>query len=83
MQIQRHPEPQWVRVLNLFEAHPGLKLSPSKVHAICFDEDTPLTSTRRAITELTNRGWLRKTQRYTRGAYGRAERCWQYSKEVA
>lgn len=38
---------------------------------------TPLTSIRRAITNLTKQGKLRKTHIKVEGIYGRQEYCWE------
>jgi hypothetical protein len=40
-------------------------------------KDTPLTSIRRAITNLTKKGYLRKTNIKVTGKYGRKEYCWE------
>jgi len=58
------------------------QLSPSTVlkRALYFRRlpaDTPLTSIRRAITNLTKQGRLRKTNVKVTGIYGRQEYCWE------
>jgi predicted transcriptional regulator len=40
-------------------------------------ENTPLTSIRRAITNLTKRGILKKTRYKVSGAWGRQEGLWE------
>jgi hypothetical protein len=52
-------------------------LSPSKVHEVVSLQNTPLTSIRRAITNLTKQGKLRKTNIKVQGKYGRQEYCWE------
>jgi hypothetical protein len=56
------------------------KGSPSQVHGRVFDNMaplTPITSTRRAITNLTDAGYLVKTDRMVEGDYGKMEHVWQ------
>jgi hypothetical protein len=68
-------------ILGYFKAL-NTPLSPSQIFNILmtFDEipkDTPLTSIRRAITNLTKRGLLRKTDKKVIGKYGRQEYLWE------
>src|SRR5580692_380235 len=56
--------------------------SPSRIHQLLIDqgliaENTPLTSIRRAISNLTKRGLLRKTNVKVQGLYGRSENLWE------
>lgn len=56
--------------------------SPSKIHELLIARgtlkpNTPLTSTRRAITNLTARGYLKKTDEKVIGSYGRRECIWE------
>lgn len=50
--------------------------TPSEVNKIIMP-DCPLTSTRRAMTNLTYDGKLVRTEIKRRGPYGRAEFAWQ------
>lgn len=52
------------------------KLSPSEVFHR-YPTPVPLTSIRRAITNLTKDGLLEKTDKTKPGAYGKAEHVWQ------
>lgn len=60
-------------VLSLFKKHE--KLSPSDVWKMGFT-DTPITSIRRSITNLTKQGRLFKTDEYKDGVYGKREHLW-------
>lgn len=60
----------------LSRCNPGRLLTPSYVHEL-LHTTAPLTSTRRAITNLTNRGVLEKTAHQRPGPYGRPEHCWR------
>jgi predicted transcriptional regulator len=51
------------------------ELSPSDVWK--YFQNYPLTSVRRAITNLTNQGFLEKTQNKKIGVYGRSEFVWK------
>lgn len=55
----------------------GRRSSPSEVLMVLFDNSVPLTSVRRAITNLTNEGELVKTNKQIRGPYGRPEYQWR------
>ena len=49
---------------------------PSAVQSHVFDWRTPLTSVRRAMTSLTNRGDLVKCGAMIMGTYGKPEHLW-------
>jgi Fe2+ or Zn2+ uptake regulation protein len=52
-------------------------LSPSQVHKLYPDKGTPLTSIRRAISVLTDKGILIKTESKMQGEYGKPEYIWK------
>lgn len=54
----------------------GGAYTPSEVWRRLFAESVPLTSVRRAMTNLTDRGLLVKTGRQRQGIYGRPEFIW-------
>lgn len=51
--------------------------SPSMLRRLVFVNKAPLTSVRRAITNLTNSGQLVKTSHQVQGPYGKPEYCWR------
>jgi len=53
--------------------------SPSRIRKLSFNQDVPLTSVRRAITSLTNRGDLVKLPTMIIGPYGKPEHLWTAS----
>ena len=65
-------------VLDIFERQ-EYPLSPSMVfdYAMNLGFEWPLTSVRRAISNLTNDGKLNKTTRKIRGIYGAKEYMWE------
>lgn len=63
-------------VLAMFRALPGRLLTPEDVSRTVL-HGAPLTSARRAITNLAKRGLLEKTSARLRGAYGRPVHCWR------
>lgn len=68
---------QEATILDFFSHNPGRMFTPSEVHKRLFDPFVvPLTSVRRAITNLTVAGYLRKTDIKTTGPYGMPEHCW-------
>ena len=65
-------------ILDIFEDK-EVRLTPSDVWVIyCRDfKDVPLTSIRRAITNLTHRYKLYKCDDMRKGMYGKMEHCWK------
>ena len=68
-------------VLGYFHLHPEASLGPSTLLeklVICgrIDDNTPITSIRRAMTDLTTEGYLTKTDVKQRGLYGDSEHLW-------
>ena len=51
--------------------------SPSEVWEACFFGRCPLTSVRRAMTNLTNQGKLERMDEQKKGPYGRPEHYWR------
>jgi hypothetical protein len=72
---------QELRILHYFQKT-GRPLRPSEVHDAVGGR-SPLTSTRRAITNLTSAGYLEKLTRKAEGLYGRPEHFWQAARALA
>lgn len=68
-------------VLAYFARMAPAKLSPEQVHQ-ALSLGCPLTSIRRAITNLTKAEQLVKCEEYTDGQYGRAVHLWQFCGKV-
>ena len=62
-------------VLEFFRKRPGLSYSPERVQELVLPS-APLTSVRRALSNLTHAGELVKTEITTDGRYGRAVCTW-------
>ena len=62
-------------VLEKFSSYGTVRMSPSTIHKGA-PKNWPLTSIRRAMTNLTNQGKLIKTDTQARGPYGRPEYLW-------
>ncbi len=60
----------------------GRGVPPSVIKAILFP-DAPLTSVRRAMTNLTNRGELVKSDRQRKGPFGRPEYEWRLAEKYS
>ena len=73
--LERQAAGQDAQALDAFRRHGAM--SPSECHAKAFGPDVPLTSVRRAITNLTRAGLLVRTAMKVRGPYGRAEHVWR------
>ena len=70
-------------ILELFRLNPKLELSPFEVHTVLQRLNVlkaPITSIRRAITDLTNEDKLVKTTKRKLGPFGRDSFCWKYNK---
>lgn len=61
---------------SLYRSHPDRAIGPWQVEKL-IEGEWPITSIRRAITNLTKRGVLVKTDHKRRGRHGRPEYMWQ------
>lgn len=68
-------ETQEERIRLYFEAHPQLRLTPFEIQERLFPE-TPVTSVRRAITNLTDECVLEKTDHMKEGRFGQPNHTW-------
>ena len=60
-----------------FFDQPNNGYTPSMIHAVWPVDNTPLTSVRRAMTQLTRKGRLVKTDIKVDGMYKRPEHVWR------
>ena len=67
---------QGARILSFMKQSNGV-LTPSAALKWIFKDSCPITSVRRAITDLTTSGDLIKTDAQTKGKYGRNEFIWR------
>ena len=69
-------------IMDIFSDRQLMNMTPSDVwHIYCQEfKGVPLTSIRRAITSLTNRQELIKTDKMREGIYGKPEHCWRLAK---
>jgi len=75
-----HAQSQEERVQALFEAHPAAALTPFEVQRAVLP-GSPITSVRRAITNLTSEGVLRKTDHQKEGPHGDPNYTWTLARE--
>ena len=68
-------------VLAYFQSHPESSFSPEQIQSAVLPQ-APITSVRRAITNLTTTGELVRTEWFTSGNYGRPVGTWQAAKKV-
>lgn len=64
-------------ILHFFKQTPRINYTPSQVWRMLYQERVPLTSIRRAITNLTGQGELIQVEEQRIGIYGRPEKCWR------
>ncbi len=73
------------KILHWLEEGAGLGLkgpyAPSMIRKLCFANQVPLTSVRRALSNLTEARQLVKTDTQKRGPYGRPEHTWRLPKQ--
>jgi len=67
------------KILSLFRKYSGIAFAPHEVCQKVFDNSVPITSVRRAITNLTTAGKLVKTGRMKDGPYGKKVHCWMFA----
>jgi len=68
-------------ILAIFETYPNEGLTPFDIEDFAHDQEVnwPITSIRRAITDLTNAGKLTKTNDKKLGRYGKNVHTWKLS----
>ena len=65
-------------ILSFFKQNIGAKYTPSDIHIKLFDTNTPLTSVRRAMSDLTRNNKLEQTATKKEGNFGTLNYCWTY-----
>ena len=67
------------QILGIFQAFPNEGLTPFDIEDFARDQEVnwPITSIRRAITDLTNAGKLTKTDTMKLGRYGKHVHTWK------
>ncbi len=69
-----------------FAKKKSAEFSPSQIHNRIWyqdDKNYPITSVRRALTNLTGMGLLEKTNKKRMGPYGRPEYIWRFVPEAS
>ena len=77
---RKNADNQGSLVLGVFQSFPNENLSPddiTKYISRTFDKDYPITSIRRAITDLTKEGDLVKTSTKKMGSWGKKVHTWK------
>jgi len=71
-------------ILQFFIDNPNQLFTPDDIHHMCevCDRHWPITSIRRAISTLTKRGNLTKTDELREGKYGKKTHAWQFATQV-
>ena len=67
-------------ILDLFKRYPNFHMTPFDIQdalSALYDLDAPITSVRRAITDLTTESQLVKTDIMKKGKYGKEVHCWK------
>jgi hypothetical protein len=74
----RKAKTQEDKVEVFFKANPEKSFTPFDIQYLgIFDDNVPITSIRRAITNLEKRGVLKKTMEQREGGYGKVNYCWK------
>ena len=64
-------------IAEFFREHPTTAFSPHQIHNTLFGSNVPLTSIRRAMTNLTDLRILKKTPIMRMGNYGKYVHTWR------
>ena len=67
-------------ILDLFKRNPNFHMTPFDIQEALsnlYDLNAPITSVRRAITDLTTEDKLIKTDIMKKGNYGKEVHCWK------
>lgn len=70
------------RILSYFQTFPDQSFSPEEVYNALYSDNTPLTSVRRAITNLTDAGKLIKTDIFKVSSFGKKAHSWRTATPV-
>ena len=77
-EANRKANTQEDRILGFFEKNKNKQYSPEEIQTYCQMVTKPLTSVRRAMSNLTRGGHLRKTKYMKQGNYGKKVHTWEY-----
>lgn len=66
-------------ILNWFRENKEKLVTPFEVWELLFDDNTPITSIRRAMTNLTKKGLINKTTVQKVEKFGKRNYCWKFS----
>jgi hypothetical protein len=81
LQERRNSKSQTNLILDFFKSHPDKQLTPFEV-ADVLNLGCPITSIRRSLTVLTDRGCLNKCDTMKEGMYGKKNYTWQLKKTI-
>ena len=76
-EANRKANTQEDRILGFFERNKNKRYSPEEIQPYCQMLTKPLTSVRRAMSNLTKEGYLRKTKEMKQGKYGKPVHTWE------
>lgn len=75
---RRNAETQENKILSWFKSNPSKEASPEHILDAVFDNvNVPVTSIRRAMTNLSNKDMLVKTDKMVKGSYGKMIHTWK------
>ena len=73
------------KILKIFQDNPNLRFSPEEIQEILGEGNTPITSIRRAISNLSNsEKWaaIHKTDKMKKGNYGKMVHTWKLNQKT-
>lgn len=70
---------QEIAILDFFERHPNMEYTPFEVQEAMSLYKTPITSIRRAMTNLTEKDHLIKTNNQAKGIYDKPNYKWKFN----
>lgn len=74
---QSQCESQDNKILNFLKKHTFRMFTPFEIHSAIFDSNTPITSVRRSLSNLTKSGLLEKCEMQKHERYGKPNYYWR------
>ncbi len=73
---EKQAKTQEGKILEFFKQNPTNYFTPYEIHRALFSSYTPITSIRRAMTDLEHSGPLIKTTQKKKGSFAQLNFCW-------
>ena len=68
-------------IRDFFKKYPEIAFTPNEINYMVFNNQIPITSVRRAMTDLASEDILEKTKTKRPGQYGAKTHCWRLRRQ--